>query len=108
MTKRAPEASDAEKRRVVRAAIRDPAAARFRAGEKKAGRQVELSRRRRVKAQDLPDTVTGRHPSPTRWRPSGRNLSGTAGYYRPVSKITRSLGRALAFAGDTPGRRKEA
>jgi hypothetical protein len=35
MTKRASVLSDTEKRRSVRAAIRDPCAARFRAGEKK-------------------------------------------------------------------------
>jgi hypothetical protein len=95
MTKRASVHSDAEKRRLVRAVIRDPCAARFRAGEKKAEGQVELSRSRRVRAQDLleSDEVAFR---------CGRNLSGTAGYDRPVSKITQSLGRAFVF---TPGRR---
>jgi hypothetical protein len=37
----------------VRAVIRDPCAARFRAGEKNAEGSVELSRSRRVRAQDL-------------------------------------------------------
>ena len=98
MTKRASVDSNAEKRRVVRAVIRDPVAARFRAGEKKAQGQVELSRSRRVRAQDLPESneVAFRR---------GRNLSGTAGYFRPVSKITQSLGRACVFP---PGRRYEA
>lgn len=65
--------SDAEKRRLVRAVIRDPFAARFRAGEKKAEGQLELSRSRRVRAQDLleSDEVAFLRE---------RNLSGTAGY----------------------------
>ena len=86
---------DSEKRRLVRAVIRDPCAARFRAGEKNAEGLVELSRSRRVRAQDLleSDEVASLR---------GRNLSGTAGYIRPVSKITQSLGRAFVF---TPGRR---
>ena len=95
MTKRASVHSDAEKRRLVRAVIRVPFAARFRAGEKKAEGQVELSRSRRVRAQDLLESDEVAFLQ-------GRNLSGTAGYDRPVSKITQSLGRAFVF---TPGRR---
>ncbi len=64
MTKRVPVDPDTEKRRSVRAVIRDPFTARFRAGEKKAEgqgrRQVELSRSRRVKAQDLLESAEGR------------------------------------------------
>ena len=53
MTKRVPVDPDSEKRRLVRAVIRDPCAARFRAGEKNAEGSVELSPSRSVRAQDL-------------------------------------------------------
>ena len=67
MTKRVPVDPDSEKRRLVRAVIRDPCAARFRAGEKKAPGQVELSRPRRVSAQDLLESVEVASHSGAMW-----------------------------------------
>ncbi len=97
MTKRVPVDPDSEKRRLVRAVIRDPCAARFRAGEKNAEGSVELSRSRRVRAQDLLESDEGR-PLRTQFE-WYRGLS-----YGPSQRLHNLWGGLLP----SPGRRKVA